>query len=116
MTLAGKRIVNTRAVDQAARLNDLLYAHGAIPLDYPAIAIVPPENTRALDQALEGAYDLLVLTSANSVEILAQRTQALGLSLRGISAAVVGTATAQAAREKLGVEIVLIPDEPNAEA
>jgi uroporphyrinogen-III synthase len=44
-TLVGKRIVNTRAVHQAEALNTLLRARGALPLDYPCIAIVPSQDS-----------------------------------------------------------------------
>lgn len=116
MRLQGKRVVNTRTAHQAETLNQLLRAEGAIPLEYPAIAIAPPEDTQVLDEALAGNYDLLVLTSANAVESLAQHANTLGLSLRGLRAAAVGEATAQIAQEKLGVEIVFVPSEANANA
>ena len=117
MSLAGKRIVNTRAVHQAPELDTRLRAEGAIPLAYPCITILPPDDTSALDQALaKRAFDLLVLTSANAVLILAQRLEALGLSFAGVRAAAVGAATARAAGEALGVEIVLVPDEYTADA
>ena len=48
--------------------------------------------------------------------ILAQRLSALNLSLNGVKAVAVGEATAQAAREKLGVEIDVDPREYGAEA
>lgn len=115
MSLAGKRIVNTRAVHQAAALDALLRAHGAIPLAYPCIAIAPPDDA-ALDAALRHQFDLLVLTSVNTVLILQERLAARGVSLNGIRAACVGTATADAARERLGVEVGLIPDEFSADA
>jgi uroporphyrinogen-III synthase len=117
MSLAGKQIVNTRAVHQAVEFDALLRAASAIPLAYPCIAILPPNNITALDQALASYdFDLLVLTSANAVTILAQRLQALGLSLKGVRAAVVGATTARAAGETLGVEIGFIPDEYTTEA
>ncbi|MEO8395140.1 MAG: uroporphyrinogen-III synthase [Chloroflexota bacterium] len=115
MSLAGKRIVNTRALHQAAEFDSLLQNAGAIPLSYPCIAIVPPEDTRALDEALASNFDLLVLTSANTVLMLAERLKALGLSLNGVKAAVVGEATEQSARALLGVEISVIPDDYSAE-
>ena len=72
--LAGKSIVNTRAVHQARELDDLLIARGAIPLAYPCIAIAPPEESAALEAELErlarGYYHWLALTSVNTVETL----------------------------------------------
>lgn len=120
MSLAGKRVINTRAAHQAAALDDLLRAEGAIPLSYPAIAIVPPLDTRPLDEAISnirsGAFDLLVLTSANAADSLAKRGEQLGISLEGVPTAAVGRTTASAAQEKLGATIKLIPYEQNAAA
>lgn len=120
MRLEGKRVINTRAEHQAAALDDLLRAEGAIPLNYPAIAIIPPPDTRPLDEAIRdmqaGAFDLLVLTSANAVDNVAKRAEELGISLEGMPTAAVGGTTAAAAREKLGAEIQLIPHEQNATA
>ncbi len=120
MTLNGKRIVNTRASHQAGELDALLQAQGATPLSYPCIAILPPNDSRGLDEALgqaeSGTFDLLVLTSANAVSVMAQRLEALGKSLAEVGAVTVGEATAQAAREQLGVEIITIPDDYSADA
>jgi uroporphyrinogen-III synthase len=113
--LSGRGIVNTRAVHQADALDSLLRAQGAIPLHYPAIAIVPPADTAALDAALfdlaAGRFEWLVLTSANTVRMLAERLQALGLTLTGKACrtAAVGQATAEAAREQLGLEHLMVP-------
>lgn len=74
--LVGRRIVNTRAVHQADALNTLLRAKGAVPLDYPCIAFVPPEDTAPLDAALvdliSGQFDWLILTSSNTVRAIAE--------------------------------------------
>lgn len=118
--MKGKRIVVTRAAHQAAELADLLRAGGAEALLYPCIAIAPPEEPSLLDAAMrtaaEGAFDWLVLTSANTVEALRLRCEALGLSLRGIRTAAVGPVTAEAARESLGADVQLVPEEYIAEA
>lgn len=113
--LAGKRIVNTRAAHQAEAFDALLRQQGAMPISYPCIAIIPPEYTTELDAALRSDFDLLVLTSTNTVLVMAQRLQALGLSFRGVSAAAVGTATADAARESLGIEVLTIPVDYSAD-
>jgi len=118
--MQGKRIVVTRAPHQAGELADLLREQGAEPLLYPCIDIQPPDDTAELDQAIrdgvEGAFDWLVLTSSNTVEILRRRCEALDLSLAGIPAAVVGPATAEAALSVLGVDVQIVPDEYIAEA
>jgi uroporphyrinogen-III synthase len=126
--LAGKRIVVTRAANQADDLDDLLRSRGAEPLSYPCIAIAPPADTGPLDAALRGLvsgeFAWLVLTSRNTVAMLAERLKALGVDLRGnrplhrqaVSLAAVGAATAEAAGHELGLRADLIPGEFVAEA
>lgn len=120
MSLTGRRIVVTRAPHQAGELADLLRERGAEPLLYPCIDIQPPEDTAELDNALReaanGGFDWLVLTSANTVEALRRRCEALGLSLAHTRTAAVGPATAQAAQAMLGVEVEVVPEEHVAEA
>jgi uroporphyrinogen-III synthase len=113
-----KRIGVTRAPHQAGELSKLLRRRGFEPLLYPCITIVPPENTSELDEALREAatFDWLVLTSANTVEALRLRCESLGLSLRGMRTAAVGPSTAEAARDVLGVDVQIVPDEHEAEA
>lgn len=118
--LTGRRVVVTRAAHQAAEMADLLQEVGAIPVLYPCLSIDPPEDTQLLDAALEdaasGEYDRLLLTSANTVHILAQRLSALNLSLSNIPAAAVGPKTAAAAESLLGVNVTLVAKEHVAES
>lgn len=118
--LAGKRVVVTRAAHQAAEMTDLLRQAGATPLLYPCLVITPPEDAGPLDAALRtaaaGGYDRLVLTSANTVYILAERLAALGLSLSGLASAAVGPKTAQAAEALLGVDVTLVAEKHVAES
>lgn len=120
--LNGKTIVNTRAVHQAGALNSLLRAQGAVPLDYPCIAIAPPENSAQLDASLaeliNGHFDWLVLTSVNTVFAIAQRLKALELTLAGAAfrSAAVGPATAEAARVHLDIQDIDLPAEYIAES
>ncbi|MBZ0315372.1 MAG: uroporphyrinogen-III synthase [Anaerolineae bacterium] len=120
--LVGKRIVNTRAVHQAEALNILLRQHDAIPLDYPCIAITPPDDPSLLDAALfdltAGNFEWLILTSANTVFAIAERLAGLGLTLNGrnFQTAVIGPATAEAARQNLGLEVADLPAEYIAES
>ncbi|MCX6368881.1 MAG: uroporphyrinogen-III synthase [Armatimonadetes bacterium] len=67
--MTGKRIVNTRATHQNSRFTALLQAQGAEVIEYPCIAIAPPEDDTPLRRALASldAFDWLVLTSANTV-------------------------------------------------
>jgi uroporphyrinogen III methyltransferase/synthase len=107
-------IVITRAAHQAGEMKAQLEAAGFHTLLYPAIAIQPPADARALDAALRNArdYDWLILTSANAVEAVALRLQALGLpsdALHGPAIAAVGPATARAVRERLGLQVAVVP-------
>ncbi len=118
--LVGKRVVVTRAPHQAAEMADLLRQAGATPLLYPCLAIVPPEELDLLDSALKraaaGDYDRLVLTSANTVLILAQRLAALSMSLRDLPAATIGPTTAEMAETMLGTKVNSVAREHVAEA
>lgn len=119
--LAGVRVVITRAPHQTGEFETLLRKRGAVPLLYPCIDIAPPQDSAALDAALHqlADFDWIVLTSANTVIALAQRLNALDIpvsALHGLKVAAVGTATADAARDLLGVETSVMPDEFIAEA
>lgn len=120
--LAGKRIVNTRAEHQAGELDERLHAAGALPLAYPCIAIVPPTDMDPLDDALraavDGAFDWLVLTSANVVAALAERLDALGAGRlpAALRTAAVGAGTAAACVRSLGHTPVAVPGDAVAEA
>lgn len=123
--LAGKSVVITRAMHQSEALATLLRNSGAKPLFYPCIEIAPPEDTTAIDNALRSiaSFDWLILTSGNTVHALAKRLESLGLPLSLLAhlrTAAVGPATAQAARELLGLDAQLpsptTPEEYSAEA
>ncbi|MDE2856890.1 MAG: uroporphyrinogen-III synthase [Chloroflexota bacterium] len=104
--LEGKGIVVTRALNQAASLERALRDRGAVPISYPCIAIKQPSDTRELDAQLSdlARFEILLLTSANVVTIIADRLQALELEPEWsrIRLAVVGKATEEALREQLG--------------
>lgn len=117
----GERIVVTRAVDQAVTLCTLLKQHGAIPLLYPCIATTPAANHTELDAALLTAsqFSWLVLTSANTVRVIAQRLAALHLSpavLNHIAIAAVGPATATEIERLFNRSAETVPDTYIAEA
>ena len=120
LPLAGRRVLVTRAAHQASKLSKGLRALGAEPVEVPVLEIRPPASFDALDKALHqlGRYDWLILTSANTVRALAERTAALGLALvqpTGLQVAAVGEATADAAR-KAGFEVAFVPDAYVAES
>src|SRR5664279_1357191 len=69
LPLFGKRIVVTRARDQADALSARLRARGAEAIEMAAIEIRPAADYGPLDRALAelDAYDWLIFTSANGV-------------------------------------------------
>jgi len=71
-----------------------------------------------LDEALVSLrnYDWLLFTSANAVEVFAQRAETMGLRAHPGRIAVIGPATAKAVREKLKVPVDRMPERFVAEA
>ncbi len=67
--LSGRRVVVTRARDQAAPLTRLLQERGAEVLEVPCIRIAPPTDHQTLVEVIAGlnAYDWIIFTSANGV-------------------------------------------------
>jgi uroporphyrinogen-III synthase/uroporphyrinogen III methyltransferase/synthase len=120
LPLAGKRVLVTRAAHQAGKLSEGLRDLGAEPVEVPVIEIRPPSDFAPLDRALRtlDSYDWLILTSANSVQALAERAAALGLNLADASqlkVAAVGEATAAAARQA-GFAVAVVPETYVAES
>ncbi len=120
LPLAGRRILVTRAAQQAGRLSEGLSALGGIPVEVPVLEIAPPVSFDALDRALRriAEYDWVIFTSANTVSALTARGEEIGVALAGRSSArvaVVGNATASAARDA-GWKVSLIPESYVAES
>ncbi|HYO77842.1 MAG TPA: uroporphyrinogen-III C-methyltransferase [Thermoanaerobaculia bacterium] len=110
--LFGKRVVVTRAREQASELKRLLEDSGAQVLQFPTIEIAPPESFDALDRALDTAYDWLVLTSTNGVQFFFDRLLANGKDARALAStkiAAVGRATADALRAR-GIAPDVVPE------
>ncbi len=117
--LAGRRVLVTRAVQQAGKLSEGLRALGAEPVEVPVLEIQPPASYDPLDQALNHlfSYDWLILTSANTVRAIVERASLLKLALRSqtIHIAAIGQATAEAARGA-GLHVTLTPESYVAES
>ena len=110
--LFGKRIVVTRAREQASELKRLLEESGAQVLQFPTIEIAPPESWESLDRAIQSSYDWLVFTSVNGVAAFFQRLFALGKdvrSLAGTKIAAVGQTTAEDLRAR-GLNPDVVPE------
>src|SRR5216117_1609182 len=119
-SLQGRRIVVTRAREQAVDLVRALEEHGAEPVIATVIRIQPLENLGALRAALTGlsAYRWVVFTSQNAVQIVFDRLVAWGLTPRVFSTtavAAIGTVTAETLTVR-GVVPELVPTEFVAEA
>ncbi len=119
--LAGKRVVVTRARDQARELAERLRAEGAEPVLLPTIELVPPaDGYAALDAALRAldTFDWIIFTSVNGVAHTCARLEALGRHPRALNrlrVAAIGPATARALRER-GVRVDVVPPTYVAEA
>ena len=104
--LSGKRIVVTRAREQASEFAETLRARGAEPIEFPLIKIVPPpDDYKELDYALTGLYNhtSVCFASVPAVRIVFERLYRDGLDARALQAiqvAAVGPATADALRER----------------
>ena len=123
--LTGLRIANTRGLRQAPALTRLLEEEGAEVLHYPTIEIEPSSDSKEFDAALaelaQGHFDWLIVTSTNTVYILADRMRELGIGLERVAesktkVAAVGSATATAISQELNLVVDLLPEEYVAEA
>lgn len=119
-SLAGKKIVVTRAKHQAGEFVRLLEERGAVPVAIPTIDIVDPESWEAADRAIEriGGYHWLILTSVNGVRFFLRRVQNRlgGLSaLAGHRICAVGPRTREAVLKE-GLAVDFMPTEHVAEA
>jgi uroporphyrinogen-III synthase len=100
--LEGKRIVVTRALEQARELTARLEDMGATVLLFPAVSFAEPSDTGELDRAVRSldAFDWIVFTSVNAARFFAGRCRKLGVEPKGSGTArcaAVGPATASAA-------------------
>src|SRR5271170_3308505 len=112
--LAGKRIVVTRTRSQASSLVAALRELGAEVIELPTIEIVPLESYEALDEALLNIvrYQWLIVTSVNTVKVLAQRLAVLELDSAifcGLRKVALGSAPAGAMQE-LGIVVDVVPE------
>jgi uroporphyrinogen III methyltransferase/synthase len=117
--LFGRRIVITRAREQASDFKSALEELGAHCIEFPTIVIAPPDSWQPLDRALErlALYDWVIFTSVNGVRFFMQRLLAAGMDIRelkGIRLAAIGPKTAEAL-ETLMLRPDLVPDEYRAE-
>ncbi len=98
--LMGKRVVITRAREQASDLTWLLSDLGAECLECPTIKVQPPDDLKPMDMAIKNlsSYDWLIFTSVNGVKFFFERLFAKGMDVRALHhlrTATIGPATAK---------------------
>lgn len=118
--LFGKRIVVTRAREQASGFMAALTELGAECIEFPTIEIVPPESWEAMDRAIGslGGFHWVIFTSVNGVRHFFSRLESLGKDgrdLKGVRIAAIGPKTAEAVLQR-GIRPDLVPEEYRAEA
>lgn len=111
--LAGKRILITRPVEQAAKFATLIQQAGGEPVVFPAIKIVEPANPQEL-AALVGTlhqFDLAIFISPTAVS---RAFQHISYWPPKLHAAAIGSGSAQALHLTLtGIQHVIAPAHGN---
>ncbi|HYL45721.1 MAG TPA: uroporphyrinogen-III synthase, partial [Candidatus Limnocylindrales bacterium] len=79
--LAGKRIIVTRAPEQAQDLIRSLESLGAEVLLFPTVQFVPPEDLRELDKHLANlkGFEAILFFSRNAVRYFSRVLYELGI-------------------------------------
>ena len=118
--LKGKRIVVTRAREQAGKLTTLLEREGAEVLELPFIEVKPDFDAQRISEALAGlaTYEWIVFTSVNGVRFFFELFYKAFDDIRCLGPmriAVVGAATAREV-EKHRLKVDVIPKKANSDA
>jgi uroporphyrinogen III methyltransferase / synthase len=122
MSLAEKRVLVTRAKEQASDFVDALRAARAQPVAIPTLRLAAPADPEKLKAAVASAdrYDWIVFTSVNGVDVFFEQLRAVNtasphpVAIRAQIAAI-GPATAEAARAR-GFTAAIVPPEYRGEA
>ena len=117
--LSGRKVLVTRAADQAGSLVRGLKSSGAEVVEFPTIQTVPPGSWEELDRAIKGlsGFDYAVFTSVNALTYFMRRLTELGLgkdALAGLKLIAVGPKTADSLKAK-GLRADIVPREFKAE-
>ena len=117
--LFGRRVLVTRALEQAGAFAGALEKDGAEVVAFPTIKTIGPPNWAPLDAAIKNlsGYDWAIFTSVNGVKYFFGRLEKLGLDareLKGVKICAVGPMTAKAI-EEMRLRVDLTPGEYVAE-
>lgn len=118
--LMGKRIVVTRAREQASDLVKQLSDMGAACLECPTIKVIAPADRKPLDTAIQhlSDYDWIVFTSVNGVKFFFECLFENGRDVRALhhlGTASIGPSTAAKLRE-FGLNSDIVPESYRAES
>jgi uroporphyrinogen III methyltransferase/synthase len=112
--LAGKRIVVTRAREQASELTKRIEVLGGGVIEFPTIRIAEPADFRQFDEIIHriSAYHWLVFTSVNGVQAFFHRMKTNQVDIRSLQGKIcaVGAST-QAALNDLGLNVDYVPEQ-----
>jgi uroporphyrinogen-III synthase len=97
MSLRGKRILVTRGEGQAEEFSAVIRKRGGVPVIFPTVRLVPPDDTGPLDEAIDrlGAFDGVLFTSANAARFFFEHAEKRGVRRipEGVRIASVGPGT-----------------------
>ncbi|MBI5827357.1 MAG: uroporphyrinogen-III C-methyltransferase [Deltaproteobacteria bacterium] len=118
--LFGRRILVTRALEQAGEFSRLLEGQGAEAITFPTIRTLPPSSWKGLDGAIKrlSSYDWAIFTSVNGVKYFFERLRKSDKDLRelkGVKVCAIGPMTEKAIMA-LNIRVDLTPKEYRAEA
>lgn len=116
--LFGRKVLITRAREQASELAELLEDKGADVVQFPTIKIVAPEDYKALDRAIGelNTYNWLIFTSVNGVEYFYRRLKKQNVKLHyKLKTCAIGPKTAERMTSS-GIRVDRVAKEYQAEA
>ncbi|MCL1917332.1 MAG: uroporphyrinogen-III C-methyltransferase [Peptococcaceae bacterium] len=120
--LFGKRVLVTRAREQASQMSQAIEYLGGEAVEFPTICVAPPlkEDVAKLDTALAevSGYQWIVFTSVNGVVAFFDRLAALEMDVRDLKGprlCAIGPKTADELRGK-GLRVDFLPELYRAEA
>ncbi len=87
MSLQGKRVLVTRAAEEAPELEDLLRTRGAVPVRFPCIAFEDGPDAAGIVSAVRGRPDLIVISSPHGARRLQELVGQVEIPFAAVGAA-----------------------------